>query len=515
MKLLEFDTGIQIATLVHDRKRGLGLLLDDMPQFVEASEHRYHECLAVVPTLLCQPKTVFIGGGGDGLAAARLLRFDCVERIVLCDYDPGITELARTHKDMVRLNRNSMNDPRVEVTHADAVSFLEKSEDTFDLVILDFPDPYFAVLGRLYSVDFYQTVKRHLAPGGVVVTQTIITPEATRIVRASMRHVFEHEAYYRLYRQVGFTLGSDQPIEPVLPVPDWARFLSPCMLEKLTCLPRDLALVVDPEAPLRGTPINDGDGTSLVQAVLLKEKLPAMASRHPYRPNTYDLYLTHETVEELTEDQIRLIMATLRHKSDVVLVASETLAQQHHEALLELGYTQDPKSYQHYYSELPEDLMARHRILWQQLDDGTVTALESLCCRPSENPEIAELFDNYLREFGHRFFDMPESASDLSAWGRFVLTRNDAGEIISFSKLLDKPNDRIEIELFHGLGKPRQNLQSILLLLSYLSDSGVTSAETFTPVGVFGAGLRRLGVDLVDTLRIYISRVGEQSDATT
>jgi spermidine synthase len=64
-----------------------------------------------------------------------------------------------------------MADPRLQVVNRDAAAFLKDNPDFFDVILIDLPDPDTVDLAHLYSESFYHLVRRHLRPGGVVVTQ--------------------------------------------------------------------------------------------------------------------------------------------------------------------------------------------------------------------------------------------------------------------------------------------------------------------------------------------------------
>lgn len=153
-------------------KENYWLYLDGHEQFSSYDEERYHEPL-VHPALQLSSsrKQVLILGGGDGLAAREVLKYDDVEQITLVDLDPAITKLAQTHPIFLRLNQDSLKDPRVTIVNQDALAFLEQSNTMFDVVLVDLPDPKTVSLARLYTRQFYQLVARHLSMGGVMVTQ--------------------------------------------------------------------------------------------------------------------------------------------------------------------------------------------------------------------------------------------------------------------------------------------------------------------------------------------------------
>lgn len=148
------------------------LFLDGHQQFSSADEERYHEPLVhPAMTLAAARRRVLLLGAGDGLAAREVLAWDDVETLTLVDLDRRMTELARQHPVLLELNRGALDDPRVEIVHADAYAFLLETDEIWDVVITDFPDPRDPGLARLYSRSFYALVARHMSPGGAFVTQ--------------------------------------------------------------------------------------------------------------------------------------------------------------------------------------------------------------------------------------------------------------------------------------------------------------------------------------------------------
>ena len=157
------------------------LFLNGSVQFSTYDEVRYHEPL-VHPAmgLASSRERVLILGGGDGLAAREVLKYDDVESIMLVDLDPAMTALAQMHPALLEANQGALNDPRVRVVHWDAGRFLQNSGELFDVILIDLPDPKGPDLARLYSKEFYLSCKRHLSRSGVVVTQSSSPLHATR-----------------------------------------------------------------------------------------------------------------------------------------------------------------------------------------------------------------------------------------------------------------------------------------------------------------------------------------------
>lgn len=148
------------------------LYLDGQEQFSSYDEVRYHEPL-VHPSMLAaaSPRQVLILGGGDGLAVREVLKYPSVEKITLVELDPAVTRLASRQPFLLSLNERSLLDPRVEIVHDDGYHYLQRSDQMWDVILADFPDPRSAALERLYTAEFYKLCRRHLSRGGVVTTQ--------------------------------------------------------------------------------------------------------------------------------------------------------------------------------------------------------------------------------------------------------------------------------------------------------------------------------------------------------
>lgn len=158
------------------RARGaFRLWLDGQLQVESEDERAYHESL-VHPALAMAPgaERALVLGGGDGLVARELLRDPAIAKVVVVDLDAAVTALARAFGPLRALGGASLDDPRVEVVHDDALRWLPAAaarQETFDVVIADLPDPTSEVLAPLYAKETFDAMVRVLAPRGVIATQ--------------------------------------------------------------------------------------------------------------------------------------------------------------------------------------------------------------------------------------------------------------------------------------------------------------------------------------------------------
>lgn len=120
------------------------------------------------------PKQVLlIGGGLRGMLGE--IAIHPVDRIDTIELDEVLTEAARAFVPPQTFE--VLQDPRVRLIHGDARLFVKGTDEEYDLIIIDAPDPTTAVLNRYYTREFFQESRKLLKPGGVLVTGVTSTPD--------------------------------------------------------------------------------------------------------------------------------------------------------------------------------------------------------------------------------------------------------------------------------------------------------------------------------------------------
>ncbi|KAJ8602795.1 hypothetical protein CTAYLR_002603 [Chrysophaeum taylorii] len=169
--VVEKQSEFQHIQVIETAPFGKTLVLDGKTQSTAFDERIYHETLVHPAMLLCDAKSVYIGGGGELATARECLRHPGVEKVVMCDLDGDVVDVCKEY--LPEWNGGSTEDPRFELHIGDARAFLVDSPAAYDLVVLDIADPIEAGPAvHLYTKDFYDIVKQKLNPGGVVVTQS-------------------------------------------------------------------------------------------------------------------------------------------------------------------------------------------------------------------------------------------------------------------------------------------------------------------------------------------------------
>jgi spermidine synthase len=237
--------------VVTSGRQGLRLFLNGNLQFAERDEYRYHEAL-VHPAMAAHgnPHRVAVLGGGDGMAVREILKYPGVHEVTLVELDPQMTRLFSTQPALVKLNAGALQDPRVKVVNADAFQWLQTQVDTFDVIVVDFPDPTNFAIGKLYTQSFYALLDQRLAASGYAVVQTT-SPLVARKSFWTVAHTIEaaglsatpYHANVPSFGEWGFILASHRPWRLPTALPEGLRFLSLNSLAPLFDFPLDMAVL--------------------------------------------------------------------------------------------------------------------------------------------------------------------------------------------------------------------------------------------------------------------------------
>ena len=151
---------------------GRVMTLDDIVQITSRDESAYADMLTHLPMLEHgKVERVMIVGGGDLSIADEALKHKNVKEVVLVDIDDRVIELCRKH--FGEINAKAFKDRRMVIEAADAFEYLgrKSSQNRFDLIIADRPDPV-GPGKALFGETFYDRVKGALKKGGYATFQT-------------------------------------------------------------------------------------------------------------------------------------------------------------------------------------------------------------------------------------------------------------------------------------------------------------------------------------------------------
>ncbi|MGV3710041.1 MAG: fused MFS/spermidine synthase [Gemmatimonas sp.] len=138
---------------------------------VEASslpqDMRLQRMLGHLPALVHpEPKSVLIVGFGAGVTSGSFVPYPSISRIVICELEPLIPQVVSTY--FANENNRVKDDPRTQIYYDDARSFIITTKEKFDIITSDPIHPWVKGAASLYTEEYFEAVKEHLNPGGVV-----------------------------------------------------------------------------------------------------------------------------------------------------------------------------------------------------------------------------------------------------------------------------------------------------------------------------------------------------------
>lgn len=231
-------------------KTDVRLYINRIIQFSSIDEYRYHESLALIP-LEAAPfkKSVLILGGGEGLLAREVLKNPEVESITIVDLDPEVFRLGKENTYVREMNQDALHNDKVTLIANDAMVFLKETDQRYDVVLVDLPDPSNESVARLYSTAFFKMLKERMTAYGVMATQST-GPFHTRraywciyetLKASGFSKLYPYHAYVPSFGDWGFLLASSHEIQPENFQSDLScRYLDSTVVEKMFYFEKDI-----------------------------------------------------------------------------------------------------------------------------------------------------------------------------------------------------------------------------------------------------------------------------------
>ncbi len=132
------------------------------------------------------PERVAILGNAAGTTARAYEYFFPETQVDGVEIDPELSDIGREYFDM--------NNPNLRLFHEDARPFLRRAEERYDVISVDaYRQPYIPFY--LTTVEFFETVRDRLAPGGVLIVNAGHPEgqdELEKVLTATISEVFPH-----------------------------------------------------------------------------------------------------------------------------------------------------------------------------------------------------------------------------------------------------------------------------------------------------------------------------------
>ena len=152
---------------------GRVLTLDGNVMLTERDEFIYDEMITHVPMAVHkEARDILVIGAGDGGVVRELTRYDRVRHIDLVEMDPMVVEACRAY---LPGNACRLDDRRVHLHYENALKFIRRCENKYDLIIVDSSDPFGPSEG-LFTREFYGNCYNALKEDGIMVNHQAHIP---------------------------------------------------------------------------------------------------------------------------------------------------------------------------------------------------------------------------------------------------------------------------------------------------------------------------------------------------
>jgi spermidine synthase len=156
----------------------------------EPQDMRLQRMLGHITTLVPKtPTKVLVIGCGAGVTAGAVSIDPMVKDQIIAEIEPLVPRVVSTY--FAEHNFNVVANPKVKVHLDDARHYLLTTNEKFDAITSDPLDPWVKGAATLYTREFFEVVKSHLNPGGVVTLFVQLYESSEAAVKSEIGTFFE------------------------------------------------------------------------------------------------------------------------------------------------------------------------------------------------------------------------------------------------------------------------------------------------------------------------------------
>lgn len=150
-----------------------------------------------------QPARVANIGFGSGLTTHTLASSPRPREIISIEIEPAMIEAARLFGGRVRA---AFEDPRSQFVYDDARAYFSGHRSSFDVIVSEPSNPWVSGVAKLFSLEFYEFLPRHLADNGLLVQWVQAYEISDRTLHSIFAALDARFADYTIYTSNNFDL---------------------------------------------------------------------------------------------------------------------------------------------------------------------------------------------------------------------------------------------------------------------------------------------------------------------
>jgi spermidine synthase len=159
-----------------------------------------------------KPESALVIGLGTGSTAGWLGSIPGMRHVQVIEFEPVVRTVARACKSV---NRDVMDNPKVEIATGDAREFLLTTKQTFDIIFSEPSNPYRAGIASLFTREYYEAALDRLGENGLFlqwVQAYNVDGQAVRTIYATLASVFPEVETWELAVNDLLLVASRKPV---------------------------------------------------------------------------------------------------------------------------------------------------------------------------------------------------------------------------------------------------------------------------------------------------------------
>jgi predicted membrane-bound spermidine synthase/tetratricopeptide (TPR) repeat protein len=212
--LVFYDEDVNGTTAVLQHENDYALVVNGKTDAsTYSSDQETQTLIAAIPALMVpDAERALVVGLGSGQTLGHLLQYP-IEQVEVLEISAGVV---RAIPFFNGINGRPLEDPRTILIEQDAKTYLlTRPEARYDLVLSEPSNPWIAGIGGLFSLEYFNSLREHLAPGGVV-AQWIHTYQQTDDTLGSVlrtfRQAFPETSVWGMAAGDLLLVGSTRPV---------------------------------------------------------------------------------------------------------------------------------------------------------------------------------------------------------------------------------------------------------------------------------------------------------------
>jgi predicted membrane-bound spermidine synthase len=168
--------------------------------------------LALIPSLMAEKvERSFVIGFGTGVSTGELAALEWMQDVHVAEISQAVIEAAPLFDHG---NLGASKNPKVTIRRGDAYRTLMRTDGKYDVIVSEPSNPWVSGVEMLYSIEFLEAARAHLARGGVYAQWMhlyALNDETIKLILRNYTAVFPHVSVWATQPKDILLLGFDTP----------------------------------------------------------------------------------------------------------------------------------------------------------------------------------------------------------------------------------------------------------------------------------------------------------------